>query len=203
MIDALLQPLASWLPMSALEFDATVFTLLGVWYCTKESIWNWPIGLIAVLLFLVVVWNQQLYADSGLQCVYIVLQLYGWWQWLYGGPQRTSLTISRTTPRLWLMLTVIGITTYIPMGLILDTYTSTDVPWWDSLPTVTSLVAQWMITRKKLENWWVWMGTDVIYLTLYCYKGLYLFAGLSVILFALCIQGYRSWHKTLRASAAA
>jgi len=201
MIDAITQPLADWLPMSWLEIVATIFGLWSVICYVKESVWSWPTGLINVLLFILLFWNDKLYADTGLQVIYVGLQFYGWWQWLHGGKQRTPLTITRTTPRLWLTLALIGVAIFVPMGLLLDHYTDTDVPWIDSLPAVTSLIAQWMISKKKLENWWVWIVTDIIYIPLYCYKELYLTAGLFSIFMILCILGYRSWLKSLCASA--
>jgi nicotinamide mononucleotide transporter len=75
------------------------------------------------------------------------------------------------------------------------------VPWWDAAPTITSLIAQWMLSKKKLQNWWVWIVTDFVYIPLYAYKHLYLTAGLYAVFMILCILGIRSWTKTLRASA--
>jgi nicotinamide mononucleotide transporter len=159
--------------------------------------------LINVALYIVLFWNARLYADTGLQVVYVALQFYGWWQWLHGGEQHRQLHITRTAPRLWLTLGIVAIIAYVPMGLLLGHFTDTDVPWWDSAPTVTSLVAQWMISKKKLENWWVWIATDLVYIPLYCYKHLYLTAGLYAVFLGLCILGWRTWHRTYRSTAAA
>lgn len=208
MLDWFLTPLLPWaalpwLQMSPLEIVATVFGLWSVIAYVRESVWAWPAGLINVLLYIVLFWNIKLYADTGLQVIYVGLQLYGWWQWLHGGAGRSELRISRTSPRLLLTLAAVAVAAYVPMGLLLDHLTDTDVPWWDSAPAVTSLVAQWMISKKKLENWWVWIVTDLVYIPLYLHKQLYLTAGLYALFLVLCILGARQWHRTYRASAGA
>lgn len=208
MFDLLLRalvPIAAlpWLSMSPLEIAAVLASAWSVWCYARESVWAWPAGLLGVAFYLVICFDVRLYADAGLQAVYIALQVYGWWAWLHGGQNRAALTISRCSPRLWLVLAAIGIAAYLPMGWLLDRYTDTDVPWWDSLPTVSSLIAQWMITRKKLENWWVWIATDLVYIPLFAYKGLYLTAILYGVFIILCLKGLRTWRASLRVSAAA
>lgn len=192
-----------WLQMSPLEITATVFGLWSVIAYVRESVWAWPTGLVNVLLYILLFWNIKLYADTGLQFVYVGLQIYGWWQWLHGGAGRQELRISRTSIRLWLVLAAVAAVAYVPMGLLLDHFTDTDVPWWDSAPAVTSLIAQWMISKKKLENWWVWIVTDLVYIPLYLHKQLYLTTGLYALFLVLCILGARQWHRTYRASAGA
>ena len=195
--------LAPWLPMSPLEILATVFGFWSVVAYVRESVWSWPTGLVNVALYILLFWNARLYGDTGLQVVYVVLQCYGWWQWVRGGDQHGQLHITRTSPRLWWTLGIISIVLYVPMGLFLGHFTDTDVPWWDTAPTVTSLIAQWMISKKKLENWWIWIATDLVYIPLYCYKHLYLTAGLYAVFLGLCIIGWRTWTRTYRSSAAA
>lgn len=188
--------------ISPIEIVAVLVSALCVWLYARESVWSWPTGLIGVALYLIICYEYRLYADAGLQAVYIVLQIYGWRQWLHGGTGRTPIAISRTSTRLWLALLGIGIAVYVPMGFILDRWTDTDVPWWDSAPTVSSLLAQYLISRKKLENWWVWIATDLVYIPLFAYKKLYLTAGLYAVFIILCIYGWLSWRRTYRATAA-
>jgi len=188
-----------WLQMSPLEITATIFGLWSVIAYVRESVWAWPSGLINVALYILLFWQARLYGDTGLQVVYVVLQIYGWWQWMHGGANRRELTITRTSPRQWLTLGAIAVLAYVPMGFLLERFTDTDVPWWDAAPTVSSLIAQWMISKKKLENWWVWIVTDLVYIPLYAYKHLYLTAGLYAVFLILCIMGVRSWTQSVRA----
>ncbi len=192
-----------WLQMSPLEILATVFGLWSVIAYVRESVWAWPSGLINVLLYILLFWNARLYGDTGLQVVYVALQGYGWWLWLRGGPQQSHLAITRTSRQEWLRLTAIGVVAYLPMGWFLKTFTDTDVPWWDAAPTISSLIAQWMISRKKLENWWVWIVTDLVYIPLYASKHLWLTAALYAVFLTLCIIGLRQWTRTVRATAGA
>jgi nicotinamide mononucleotide transporter len=191
-----------WLAMCPLEILATVFGLWSVWCYVRESIWAWPAGLINVLLFIVLFWEWGLYAETGLQVVFTVLQLYGWWQWLHGGEQHRGVVITRTSMGLWSLLAGLAVAGIIPIGLALDRWTDSTVPWWDTIPVVLSLVAQWMISHKKLENWLVWIVVDLISIPLFAYKGLYLTSALYVVFLVLCCVGLRAWLKTWRAARA-
>ncbi len=197
-----LQPWASlpWFKICPLEILATIFGLWSVICYVRESVWAWPAGLINVALFIVLFWQWGLFAETGLQVVFVVLQIYGWWQWLRGGEQHQGVTITRTSPRLWFVLGGLALIGIVPLGLILTHWTTSTVPWWDTIPTVLSLVAQWMISHKKLENWLVWMVVDLISIPLFAYKGLYLTAGLYGVFLILCCFGLRAWLKTWRAT---
>ncbi len=208
MMDWLLQPLQPWdalpwLTMCPLEILATIFGLWSVACYVRESVWAWPTGLINVLLFIVLFYQWGLFAETGLQVVFVVLQIYGWWQWLRGGEQHQGVVITRTSSREWLVLGGLSIIGIVPIGLALTHWTTSTVPWWDTVPTVLSLVAQWMISHKKLENWLVWIAVDLISIPLFAYKGLYLTAALYGVFLILCCCGLWAWLKTWRASQAA
>lgn len=192
-----LDNLTDWLPMSPIEIVAVVFGIWSVWCDVKEHIWTWPTGLINVLLYIVLFWNCRLYCETALQVVFVVLQLYGWWEWQYGGEKRTGVVIRRTTADEWLTLSLMTVAATLPVGYAIKTWTNSTTPWWDTIPTVLSLVAQYMMTKKWLENWWVWIAVDVISIPLFAYKELYLTAGLYLLFLALCIKGYAAWKKSL------
>jgi nicotinamide mononucleotide transporter len=203
-----LQPLVpwaqiQWLTMCPLEIVATVFGLLSVWYYVKEHVLSWPTGLLNVALSIVLFWDQKLYADAALQVVYVALQFYGWWQWLHGGARRQRLDITRTSPRLWLILALAGAVGVGVIVAVLMRWSDSTTPWPDAVVTSLSLVAQWMISKKKLENWYVWILVDLISIPLLLSKQLYLYAGLYAVFLCLCIAGLITWHKTYRSVAAA
>lgn len=141
--------------------------------------------------------QARLYADMGLQAVYIVLQIYGWYLWLHGGPDRGELRVSRVTAGLILFLATLGIAATLLMGWSLSIYTDADLPYWDSTTTVMSLIAQWMLAKKILENWLVWIGADVLFLGIYYYKELYLTCALYGLFLILAVLGLLAWRKTL------
>jgi len=162
-----------------------------------ESPWNWLVGIANNIFFLILFWHAKLYADALLQIIYIVISVFGWWNWLFGGVGHTRLLIVRTriTAAVWLVVVTAACTTVLT--LLLHRFTDSNVPFWDGLTTALSLAAQYMLSKKLLENWWVWMTADLVYIALYCYKSLYLTGILYAIFFAMCIAGYSQWRKSL------
>jgi nicotinamide mononucleotide transporter len=154
-----------------------------------------------VVLYTVVFWDAKLYADMGLQVIYAVLSLYGWYQWLYGGAGRTELRVTRTLPRVGAILTVIAAAGSALLGTLLRHATDAALPFMDSMLSSTSLVAQWMMTKKLVENWLVWIGVDVLYVGMFVFKGLYLTAGLYAVFLVLAVRGYLDWRRSMAVDA--
>jgi nicotinamide mononucleotide transporter len=171
------------------EILAVVFGIISVYLSTRENIWSWPTALVNVGLYFIVFYEAKLYADMGLQVVYFALSLYGWYEWLYGGENRTELHVSRTSSSLGVRLAVIGVACAALLGTALARFTDAALPYLDSATTSTSLVAQWMMTRKILENWAVWAVVDVVYVGMFIFKKLYLTGGLYRVLFVLAVLG--------------
>jgi nicotinamide mononucleotide transporter len=179
------------------EVLAVIFGIVSVYLSTREHIWSWPTALVNVALYFVVFYEAKLYADMGLQVVYFGLSLYGWYEWLYGGANRTELHVSRTSKSLGVRLLIIGVVCAAILGTLLTRFTDAALPYVDSATTSTSLVAQWMMTRKILENWAVWMAVDVVYVGMFIFKHLYLTAALYTVFFVLAAMGYVQWKRSL------
>jgi nicotinamide mononucleotide transporter len=187
-----------------LEILGVVLGLICVWCYVRESMWSWPTGLVQPLLMAAVFLGAGLYADFGLQVTFAVLQVYGWWRWLAGRDDHARMPITRTAPVHAIALAVLTVAAYVPMAWLIGRYcTGASVPWWDSAVTVLSLAAQWLISHKKLENWLVWIAVDLLSIPLYCYKHLYLTAGLYVVFLVLATLGYLAWRRTIQLPAAA
>ncbi|GLW07951.1 transporter [Microtetraspora sp. NBRC 13810] len=184
-------------PTSWAELLGFVTGVLTVWLVVRQHIWNWPISVANVVLLGLVFLTAGLYADAALQIVYVVLALYGWWQWLYGGADRSRLTVSRTGRGEWAALIVCGAAATAGLTWVLARYTDSSVPFWDALTTALSLMATYGQSRKLLESWWLWITVDVVYIPLYAYKGLYLTSALYVIFLALCVAGLAAWRRDL------
>ena len=180
--------------MDIVEILGFVSGALCVWLVARQNVWNWPIGIANNVMFLILFWTAGIYADAGLQIVYMGLALYGWWAWLRGGVEHTALTVTRTTRSQWLVLGVLGVLGTAGLTVLLDTATDSTVPLPDAITTVLSLLATWGQARKKLESWWLWIAADVIYIPLYAYKDLWLTAVLYVGFLALCVVGLRNWR---------
>src|SRR4051794_36243934 len=166
----------------------------------RESIWNWPVGLANNVFFLVLFLRGRLFADSGLQVVYFVLGLWGWWNWAHGGEQRGVLRISRASRVDWAAVAVFAVGGTWALRLLLVRVQGA-APFWDALTTVLSLNAQYLLTRKRLENWWLWIAADVIYVPLYVSRRLPLTAVLYAVFLALCVMGLREWRRSAAAAA--
>ena len=179
-----------------LEILAVVFGIVSVYLSTREHIWSWPTAIVNVSLYFVVFYEAKLYADMGLQVVYLALSVYGWYEWLYGGENRTELHVSRVGRSLAVRLALIGIVTAAVLGTMLARFTDAALPYLDSATTSTSLIAQWMMTRKIVESWAVWVAVDVVYVGMFFYKQLYLTAGLYTVFLVLAVLGYRQWKQS-------
>jgi nicotinamide mononucleotide transporter len=188
--------------VSTIEIVAALFGVVGVYLSVRQNVWNWPVGIVNVALYVIVFYEARLYADMGLQVIYIVLALYGWYQWLYGGPGRTTLPVTRAKRRQMLVALAVGALGAWGIGEVLARYTNASLPYLDASLTSASLVAQWMATRKLLENWALWIAADTVYIGMFVYKQLYPTAALYAVFTALAILGYVQWKRSLRGPAA-
>ena len=187
--------------MSGFELIAVVVTLLAVWLTTRQIIWCWPIGLISVTMYAVVFYQAKLYADMGLQGVYFLLSLYGWWAWLRGGDDHAELAVSQASWKTRIVLFWVGAASSVLLGAILHRLTDASLPFMDSALASFSLVAQWMMTRKLLESWLAWIVIDVFYVGMFLYKELYLTAGLYAVFLILATMGFIEWKRSIAKAA--
>jgi nicotinamide mononucleotide transporter len=198
-----LTALCAWLTAhgsSCLELVAVLFGIVSVFLSVREKIWSWPTALVNVALYFVLFYETGLYSDMGLQAVYFVLSLYGWYEWLYGGTGRTTLTVSRTPPRIWAILIAIAIVFWAILGRLTSGLPGVALPYVDAATATTSLVAQYMMTRKLLENWALWIAVDVVYIGMFIFKGLYLTAGNYAVYLGLAVLGHIAWKRSLATS---
>ncbi|MFJ4467116.1 nicotinamide riboside transporter PnuC [Streptomyces sp. NPDC089424] len=171
---------------------------LCVWLVARQHLANWPIGIANNLFFILLFTQAGLYADAGLQIVFITLAVYGWWTWTHGGgPGSDTLPVRRTSRTEWTWLITAGVVGTLALTVLLDRATDSTVPFWDALTTALSLTATYGQCRKRLESWWLWIAADVVYVPLYAYKELYLTSLLYVGFMTLCVLGLRSWSRDL------
>jgi nicotinamide mononucleotide transporter len=183
--------------MNALELIAAIVTAISIWLATRQHVGYYATGIVSVVLYAWVYWQFRLYAEAGLQVVWLVLMLYGWYAWLHGGADRTELPVSRTTARGWAIVLVGGIVSTAIIAALQRRYTDNPAPLVDSSIAAWSIVAQWMTARKWLENWLFWVAINVVAVALYIHRGLWATAVLYVVLFVLGIEGYRTWRRSL------
>ncbi|MGW6974421.1 nicotinamide riboside transporter PnuC [Streptomyces sp. NPDC054952] len=184
------------------EILAAATGALCVWMVARQHIANWPIGIANNLFFIVLFAQAGLYADAGLQIVFIALAAYGWWSWTHGGGPGTAATlpVRRTTGTEWAALAAAGAVGMLALTLLLDRATDSTVPLWDAVAVGLSLMATYGQCRKLLESWWLWIATDLVSIPLYVHKDLYVTAVLYVVFLALCVAGLIDWRRALAAT---
>jgi nicotinamide mononucleotide transporter len=183
--------------MSKIEIIAAVITAISIWLATKENIWYWPTGIVSLVLYTWTFYQAKLYGETILQIVCLVLMIYGWYEWLFGGSQHTELPVTLTPRRAWLPLLVSGAAGSIGAALLMRRFTDNPSPWIDASILAFSLVAQLMTARKWLENWTLWIIINVISVFLYIKRHLYPTAVLYVVLLILAVAGYRQWKRSV------
>ena len=189
-----------------LELMGLVFGILCVWFLIRQNILTWPAGIIYVLISFVVFWKIRLYGDFILHIFFLVLNIYGWYYWIYGKKKEEAKvpvsTLSITTNFLVLGLTVIGV---IAFGFFLDHLPDlvdglepAALPYWDATTSILSVTGMWLTTRKKIENWYYWLTVDILATGIYIYKGIYFYAALYFVYIFLAAEGLRAWYKSMK-----
>jgi nicotinamide mononucleotide transporter len=181
--------------VSTIEIIAVVFSLLCVWLSVRRSILNWPAGLIGVSAYLILFLQIKLYADATLQVFFLVQGVYGWVHWKKSQEKDHRIVVEYLTVhnRLLYCITIIAVTGC--WGLLLAHYTDASIPYVDAFAATTSFFANWLMARKKIENWILWITADIVYIGLFFYKALYLSCGIYVIFLVLAIIGFVQWRR--------
>jgi nicotinamide mononucleotide transporter len=196
----MLNQILLWITQNYIELLGLIFGLLYIVLSIKENIWCWPAGLITSALYIYVFFNTKFYADMGLQVYYLIVSVYGWYFWMFGSKSKKQddLKISRIKSKLAILLSIAFILLFVLISYILVNFTDSEVPYWDSFTTAASFVATWMLARKIIEHWIIWVVVDTISLGLYIYKGLYPTVILFAVYTVLAILGYIEWKKQLK-----
>ena len=183
--------------MDPIELVAVVMTLVGIVLTIKERISCWPVAIVGILAYLVVFIRARLYADAALQPIYVVQNIYGWWYWAHGGVRGQGeapiVVLGRRSRGAWLVGTV---AVSLVVGAGLARWTNAAAPYADATLSTTSLVANWLLARKVLENWWLWIAVNIGYVFLFWKKHLSLSAGLYAVLLALAAGGLVEWQRS-------
>jgi len=187
-----------WAIANKVELGGTIFGLIYVWFSIRQSLYTWPAGILTSLLYCWVFLAAKFYAGMGLQFYYLIISLYGWWSWRYGGHNGTDgeqLRVSRTGQTLWVRLFIFNLLLTLLMYYLLVRYTDSPVPFGDAFTTSLSIFATWMLARKKIEHWILWIFIDLFSIGLYLYRGLYPTVFLFLVYAIMAGIGYYEWRK--------
>jgi nicotinamide mononucleotide transporter len=186
-------------PVTWLEIVALVLSLAMVVFNIRVDPIGWPLAIVASLLYCLLFRHSRLYGEAALQIFFAVVALWGWWQWLRGTQaDGQALRVRELGTRgRWLALLALAIAWPVT-GLFLRRFTDTDVPWWDAFPTAASVIGQWLLGRKYVENWPAWVIVNVVSVALFAYKGLWLTVLLYAVFVVMSFIGWRAWAGMVR-----
>ncbi|WP_371865937.1 nicotinamide riboside transporter PnuC [Duganella qianjiadongensis] len=184
-------------PLELLSFLLSVAT---VWFNIRQSHWGWLFAIISSATYGLVFFGSRLYGDMGLQLVFISVSVYGWYQWLHGDDSHERLPVTELGKRGRYIAAAAWLGGFAVLAWFLKSYTDTDVPNSDGFLTAGSLVGQLLLSRKRIENWHVWIIVDVLYVALYLHKHLVLTAILYAVFVGMAVMGLRAWRGDVPAS---
>jgi nicotinamide mononucleotide transporter len=183
-------------PVTWLEVAAFWIAIAMVFANFRVHPVAWPLAMVSSLMYALLFADSRLYGEAALQFVFIAVAFWGWWEWLRGtGADGAPLRVHRLSPR-WRVLAVAATLAAWPLlGALLDRHTDSDVPYLDALPTVGSLLGQFLLGRKLIENWAVWFAVNVVSVGLFAVKGLWLTVILYALFAVLSVVGWRAWRR--------
>jgi len=195
--------ISGWLTENYFEVIAAALGFVAIFLQIKQHIWYWLVSIIMVSMYIYIYIEAKLYADMSLQVYYLGISFYGWYMWLFGrkiNNHKSALHVSTSPARLRSILAIISVALFFLMAWFLSQFTNSDLPYWDSFTTSLSFVATWMLARKKLENWLIWIVVDAVSVGIYLYKELYPTAFLFLFLSILAVVGYKRWKSDMEAN---
>lgn len=181
-----------------LEIAGAAVGLVYLWLEYRASVWLWLTNIIMPAIYIFVYYQSGFYADMGINIYYLVASIYGWVVWLTKSSKEKPMPITRTPRKYILPLSAISVAAFAVIAWILITFTDSTVPYGDSFTTALSIVALWMLARKYVEQWLVWIVVDVVCTGLYLYKGLYPTAILYGLYSVIAVAGYFKWKKMMK-----
>jgi nicotinamide mononucleotide transporter len=181
-----------------LEIIAVVFGLLSVWYSRQVNILVYPTGIVNVLIYVYICFHAGLYADMGINWIYFVMSVYGWYNWTRKKEEETVVKITWLSLKGHITAVLIVIISFVMISYVLVNYTDSTVPYIDAFTTSVFIVGMWLMAIKKVENWIYWIIGDIICLPMFFYKGLVFTSFQYFVFLILAVMGYYSWRKEVR-----
>ena len=181
-----------------IEIVGAILSLIYLYLSIKQKISLWVFGFFASAFYIVVFFQTKFYADMSLQFYYLAVSIYGWINWKYGTHKAgKELPATKTSMRMILQLSLASILIYVVYYIILAKFTDSTIPKADSLVGMLSVIGTWMLARKLIENWLVWIAADALATGLFFYKELYITAILFIIYTGMAVVGYWQWKKLM------
>lgn len=200
------QILSGFQAMSYWEYLAVLLGVAYLFLAMKQSLWCWPAAFVSTSIYTIMFWQGFLYMESLLNFYYLLMAIYGWWQWRgssksASGAEEESLVAkkiqswSRSKHAIWISVAFV---IAMVLGYLLDTHTDARMAYLDSFTTVFAIMTTYMVTQKVLENWLYWVVIDLASVYLYIQNQYMPTAVLFALYTVLAVQGYRIWLKEYR-----
>ena len=184
-----------------LEFIAVFAGIASVWYSKKENLLVYPVGLINTIIYVYLSFSAKLFGEATVNLYYTIMSIYGWWIWVKKDNQEQNLQISYSSRKEWFVQIVFFIITYILLYFSLDylkkAFAPGAIPWADAFASAAAFTGMWLMTRKKIENWFWWIVTNIACIPLYYVKGYVFTSVYYFVLLIIAIWGWIEWKKKL------
>jgi nicotinamide mononucleotide transporter len=184
--------------MLLIEIVAALLVAVNVALVARRSIWNYPFGIAGVVTYAWVFWNARLYSDTLLQFVFLGAQLYGWANWARSQSLAGEVVVLRLGAGARLAWAAGIVVATAGWGALMHRYTDAAAPWLDAGVAMTSIAAQWLMARRLIENWVLWILVNALSVVLYAWRGLWPTFALYVVLLALAAWGLAQWRRAAR-----
>lgn len=186
--------------MSTFEIVAAVFGIISVFLSTRQNVWSWPTSLVNNVMYVVYFLGIKLYALMALNGIFALIAVYGWYEWMFGGANKTELRVTRTPPRLALLLAALSAAAWGAIWILLSHHTADPAPVADAFFFAVSLTAQWMMARKYYECWWIWVALNILAIPFFYLQKSYPTMVQYAVFLVLATQGWMYWKRSLPAS---
>lgn len=199
--------------MSLLEIVAVIFSIACVVLSMYKNVWTWLVGIAGIIAYFYLFYEAKLYGDMCLQIIYFGQSLYGWWFWQLKPVlakntilDNNSLTNNdlnedfspKKLTKLGLIYTVLGLSLCFGVSAYLLSWTNADLPYLDAAASSISLIANWLLARKVLENWLLWVVADALLIYIFLSKAMYLSAATYLLFLILAILAFNKWRNSIK-----
>lgn len=204
--------ITNWIIDNYIEILGAVTGIIYVFFEIRQTIWLWPLGIITSAIYIWVFFTSKFYADMGLQGYYLFISVYGWYLWTRergvnvpvkveaekkAVTGKNELPVTRIILKTAIILSAVFILLFACLWYILEYFTDSPVPGWDSFLTALSVIATWMLARKIFEHWLLWIVVDIVSMFVYMSKGLYPTVVLFGVYSIMAFVGFFEWRKSL------
>jgi nicotinamide mononucleotide transporter len=189
-----------WIVKNYIEIIGVITGILYIIFSVKQKVICWPFGIVNSALYIIIYNGNKLYANSVLQAYYLIMGVYGWYYWMKGSKsingEKEGSSVRRISLKNILIITILGVFVLLAINYLLVYFKDQD-SLLDSFTTMLSFIATWMLTKKYIENWILWIIIDTISVGWYLSMRMYPTAGLYLVFTILAIFGYLEWKKEI------